>query len=331
MKIFVTGATGYIGAYLVKKLAEQGHTVHALVRSPEKAKNIAHPNIQFFKGDILDKASIEKAMEGCEQVYHLAAFAKVWAKEVKTFFDMNVVATNLILDAAIKFGIKRVVVTSTAGVFGASLSGTITETSARDLDFFNEYESSKALSESKIKDYVINGLDVVIVSPTRVYGPFLFGKTESITQLIEKFVLGKWRFIPGDGSKTGNYIFVEDVVDGHLLAMEKGKRGHTYILGGTNHDYNEFFQTISDVSGVKRKMIHMPIGLQMLFSRLQMTKTWFGKEPLITPKWIAKGKYDWHVSPQKAIDELGLKPTSLKDGIKLTVDWLRSNRSNQGG
>lgn len=329
MKVFVTGGTGYIGAYLVKRLAEEGHTVHALVRSPEKAKQIAHPNVILFKGDILDKESIEKAMEGCDQVYHLAAFAKVWAKEVKTFFNLNVVATNLILDAAIKYHVKKVVVTSTAGVFGASISGIISEKSGRDLDFFNEYESSKALSESKIKDYVISGLDVVIVSPTRVYGPFLFGKTESITQLIEKFVLGSWRFIPGDGTKIGNYVFVEDVVEGHLLAMEKGKKGNTYILGGPNHTYNEFFKTVSDISGVKRKMIHMPIGLQMLFSRLQLVKTWFGKEPLITPKWIAKGKYDWEVSPQKAIDELGLQPKSLEDGVKITVDWLKNK--NQGG
>ncbi len=324
MKIFVSGATGYIGAYLVKKLAEQGHTVHALVRSPEKAKNISHTNIHFFKGDVLDIASIEKAMQGCDQAYHLAAFAKVWAKDVKTFFDMNVVATNNILDAAIKFNVTRVVVTSTAGVFGASLHGkTITETSARDLDFFNEYESSKALSESKIKDYVIDGLDVVIVSPTRVYGPFLFGKTESVTQLIEKFVLGKWRFIPGDGKKTGNYVFVEDVVEGHILAMEKGRKGHTYILGGPNHDYNEFFAKISEISGVKRKMIHMPLGLQMLFARMQLMKTWFGKEPVITPKWIAKGKYDWHVSPDKAMNDLGLKPHSLEEGLIKTIDWLR--------
>lgn len=329
MKIFITGGTGYIGAHLIKKLIEQGNTIHALVRSVDKAKQIEHPNVILFQGDILDKESIEKAIKGCDQVYHLAAFAKVWAKEVKTFFYLNVVATNLILDAAVKFNVKRVVVTSTAGVFGASLSGTITEKSARDLDFFNEYESSKALSESKIKDYVIAGLDVVIVSPTRVYGPFLFGKTESITQLIEKFVLGKWRFIPGDGKKTGNYVFIDDVVEGHILAMEKGRIGNTYILGGTNHDYNEFFKIISNVSGVKRKMIHMPIGLQMAFSRIQLMKTWFGKEPLITPKWIAKGKYDWHVTPQKAIDELGLKPISMEEGIKKTVEWLKEK--NQGG
>ncbi|HOZ96249.1 MAG TPA: SDR family oxidoreductase [Niabella sp.] len=324
MKIFVTGATGYIGSHLVKKLSEQGHTIHALVRSLEKSKHIHFSNILFFQGDILDASSIEKAMEGCDQVYHLAAFAKVWAKDAKTFFDINVLATNHILDAAKKHKIIRVVVTSTAGVFGATLPNqTITENSVRNFDFFNEYESSKAFSESKIKDYVIDGLDVVIVSPTRVYGPYLFGQPESVTQLIEKYVLGNWRFIPGDGSKIGNYVFVEDVVLGHILAMEKGKKGHTYILGGTNHDYNTFFAKLSKISGIKRKMIYMPILFQMAFARLQLIKTWLGKEPLITPKWIAKGKYDWHVTPQKAIDELGINLTSLDEGLKKTVEWLR--------
>jgi len=203
------------------------------------------------------------------------------------------------------------------------LPKTITENSVRNFDFFNEYESSKAFSESKIKDYVIDGLDVVIVSPTRVYGPYLFGQPESVTQLIEKYVLGNWRFIPGDGSKIGNYVFVEDVVLGHILAMEKGKKGHTYILGGTNHDYNTFFAKLSKISGIKRKMIYMPILFQMAFARLQLIKTWLGKEPLITPKWIAKGKYDWHVTPQKAIDELGINLTSLDEGLKKTVEWLR--------
>ncbi|MFZ5554862.1 MAG: SDR family oxidoreductase [Bacteroidota bacterium] len=325
MKYFVTGSTGYIGAHLLKQLTDSGHTVHALVRSPEKAKQICFTeNVKLFKGDITDPVSIDKAMEGCDYVFHLAAFAKVWAKNPKTFFDLNVVATNHVLDAAVRHGVKRTVVTSTAGVFGASLYGTITEKSSRDLDFFNEYESSKALSESKIKDYVIAGLDVVIVSPTRVYGPFLFGKTESVTMLVEKFVKGKWRMIPGDGTKVGNYVYVNDVISGHLLAMEKGQKGHTYILGGENHDYNGFFDTLKNVSGIKRKMIKMPLGVQMMFSRLQMMKTWFGKEPLITPKWIAKGKYDWRVSPQKAQDELGLKITSLEEGLRKTVEWVRS-------
>ena len=324
MKYFVTGATGYIGAHIVKQLSAQGHIVHALVRNPKKAEGIRFPNVVFFEGDITNTDSMRAAMKGCDYVFHLAAFAKVWTPNPRTYFDLNVNATVNLLYLAREHGIKRCVITSTAGVFGASSTGTITENSSRDFDFFNEYESSKALAESKIKDFVIGGLDAVIVSPTRVYGPYVFGDPEAVTLLIKKYALGNWRFLPGDGSKEGNYVYVDDVVQGHLLAMEKGMRGHTYILGGTNHSYSEFFSVLSAASNIKRTLIPMPIALQRAFANIQLAKTWFGGEPLLTPKWVAKGKYDWRVSPQKAVDDLGLNITPLQAGLQKTVDWLRN-------
>ena len=322
MSIFITGGTGYIGAHLLKKLTDAGEKIHVLVRSEKKATNIKHPNVTVFEGDIMNKESIKDAMQGCSTVYHLAAFAKVWAKDPKIYFDINVTATVNILEVAQELEVSKVIVTSTAGVYGASVSDDITETYVRDFDFFNEYESSKAISESRIKDFVIAGLDVSIVSPTRVYGPYLFGQPQSVTQLIHKYVKGNWRIIPGDGTKIGNYVFVDDVIDGHILAMEKGQKGHTYILGGENHDYNSFFKILAIESGIHRKMIKLPIGFQMLFSRIQLMKIPFGGTPLITPKWIAKGKYDWKVDANKAINELGLKVTSLQEGVKKTIDWV---------
>lgn len=322
MSIFITGGTGYIGAHLLKKLTDAGEKIHVLVRSEKKATNIKHPNVAIFEGDIMNKDSIRDAMQGCNKVYHLAAFAKVWAKDPKIYFDINITATVNILEVAQEIGVSKVIVTSTAGVYGASVSDDITETYVRDFDFFNEYESSKAISESRIKDFVIAGLDVSIVSPTRVYGPYLFGQPQSVTQLIHKYVKGNWRIIPGDGTKIGNYVFVDDVIDGHILAMEKGQKGHTYILGGENHDYNSFFKILANESGIHRKMIKLPIGFQMLFSRIQLMKIPFGGTPLITPKWIAKGKYDWKVDANKAINELGLKITSLQEGVKKTIDWV---------
>lgn len=322
MSIFITGGTGYIGAHLLKRLADSGEKIHVLVRSEKKATNIKHPNVAIFEGDIMNKDSIRDAMQGCNKVYHLAAFAKVWAKDPKIYFDINVTATVNILEVAQELEVSKVIVTSTAGVYGASVSDDITETYVRDFDFFNEYESSKAISESRIKDFVIAGLDVSIVSPTRVYGPYLFGQPQSVTQLIHKYVKGNWRIIPGDGTKIGNYVFVDDVIDGHILAMKKGQKGHTYILGGENHDYNSFFKILAIESGIHRKMIKLPIGFQMLFSRIQLMKIPFGGTPLITPKWIAKGKYDWKVDANKAINELGLKVTSLQDGVKKTIDWV---------
>lgn len=329
MVYFVSGATGYIGSWLVKRLVADGHAVHALVRDFSRAKAIEGPGVRLFKGDVLDDVSIRMAMRGADGVFHLAAFAKVWAPDPKTYFDLNVVATMKILDAARDLGVRRTVVTSTAGVFGASVHQTITEKSARDLDFFNAYESSKALGESKIKDYVIDGLDVVIVSPTRVYGPTLVEQCEAVTLMIEKFVLGSWRIIPSDGRKIGNYVYIDDVVNGNMLAMEKGKKGHTYILGGTNHDYNEFFNVLKKVSGIQRRMIYVPIWIQMLFARFQLVKIALGGQPLITPKWISKSRYDWKVDPSKAIQELGFTITPLEEGLRKTVAWIISKNKNR--
>jgi farnesol dehydrogenase len=323
MSVFVTGATGYIGAHLVKKLADDGEKVHVLVRSLSKAKHIQHPNIIPFEGDILNRSSVQCAMKGCNEVYHLAGFAKVWTKDPREFFEINVEATVNILEVARKLNVSKVVFTSTAGVFGPSIDGDINEDYLRHVDFFNEYESSKALTESKIKDFIIEGMDVTIVSPTRVYGPYLFGKPESVTLLIDLYVNRSWRLIPSDGTKVGNYIYIDDVVNGHIMAMKKGRKGQTYILCGENHDFNAFFSMLAEESKIRRMMIRLPIGLQMVFSRFQMLKVLFGGTPLITPKWISKGYYDWCVNSSKAKDELGLNITTLKEGIRRTVEWAR--------
>lgn len=323
MNILITGATGFIGAHLTLRLANMGHKVHALVHHTVAHSPIEHPNVVIFKGDVLDKNSIEEAMKGCEQVYHLAAFVKPWAKQKRLYFIINVIGTNNVLDIAKKQNIQRVVVTSSATVFGTSINGVVTEKTSRNMPFFNNYESSKAYSESKIKDYVINGLDVVIVSPTRVYGPPLTGQTEAITKLIYLFLYKRWRIIPGDGSKIANYIFVDDAVNGQILAMEKGKKGETYILGGENYDYNQFFNTLRKETGINRKMIYVPIWLQLVYARFQLIKTWFGKEPTITPNWVSKSLYDWEVSADRAKKELGLTTTSLEEGVRKTVEWLK--------
>src|SRR6478752_4105432 len=120
MKIFITGATGYIGNNLAKRLADEGHLVHALNRSSHKSALLDHENIKLFKGDITDPASVKNAMQNCEQVYHLAAYARVWAKDPSTYFKLNVEGTQHVLDAAKELGINDIVVTSTAGVLGPS-------------------------------------------------------------------------------------------------------------------------------------------------------------------------------------------------------------------
>jgi len=324
MRFFVTGSTGFIGYHLVNSLIEQGHDVNALCRSEQKAAALP-PAVKVFYGGIADRDILSGGMENCDFVFHLAAFAKVWAKDSGIYYDINVRGTNNVLDAAIEKGIKRVVVVSTAGVYGASFDGLVTEDFIRKKDFFNEYEGSKALSESFIKDYVLEGLDVVIVSPTRVYGNYFFGEPASVSLLIKRYCEGKWRLMPGPADKIGNYVFVGDVVEGMKLAMLKGKAGRTYILGGENHSYRSFFNVLSDVTGIKRSLFSVPVIIGTAFAYIQlMAAVWFGREPLVTPKWIAKARYHWKVSSERAVKELGYSITPLDEGIIKTLagsDW----------
>lgn len=326
MKIFVSGSTGSIGAHLVKMLSERGHTVHCLVRSLDKAKNLDFPNIIPFPGDITDKNSIDKAMKGCRQAYHVAAIAKVWAKDSGIFYKINVEGTINVLQSALDHSIEKVVVTSTAGIYGPSLNGIITEEKVRDIDIFNEYEGSKAMAELRIKDFVIkHDLNVVIVSPTRVYGPFIFGEPSSTTILVDKYVNHSWRIIPGTGKELGNYVYIEDVALGHILAMEKGLKGETYLLGGDNYDLETIYSKLAKITGIKRKMFKAPLWIQIVMAKVQLLMAeWFGKEPIFTPKWVAKGRYNWELSADKAKRELGLPVTPIDEGLLKTVEYVKS-------
>jgi NAD+-dependent farnesol dehydrogenase len=328
IKVFISGGSGSIGSHLVRELADRGHIIHTLVRSIDNSKELLYKNVVLFEGDIKDPSSIDKAMAGCQQAYHLAAFAKVWSRNTGDFYDINVGGTINILDSAYKNGVQKVVVTSTAGVFGPSIQNIVNEDKIRDIDLFNEYEGSKLAMESKIKDYIIQkGMNIVIVSPTRVYGPCLFGQPNSVTLMIDKYVNGNWRIYPGTGKEIGNYIYIDDVVQGHILAMEKGVNGKAYILAGENHDYVSFYTILSNITGKKRKMIRIPNWVQICFAKYQLFKAIYLKTtPEITPKWISKGRYNWEVSPEKAVVELGILITPLSQGLKNTVDYLLKSK-----
>ena len=146
-KIFITGSTGYIGQLLVNKLLKEGNTVHALMRNLKKSPFKPHPNLIPLKGDVLDYSALLKGMKGCTFVYHLAAYAKSWARNSDTFYQVNVMGTNNLLEVAKLLGVEKVVVTSTCSVLGPSDDIPLEESSSRELPFFNHYEKSKHLVE----------------------------------------------------------------------------------------------------------------------------------------------------------------------------------------
>ena len=325
MNIFISGATGFIGEKLALRLAGEGHIVHALYRSEEKAKKLIHPNIKLFKGDILNTESIKPAMNNCEQVYHVAAFTDVWAKNREFIFNLNVRATEIILELALNLGVEKLVFTSTAGIYGPSVDGIVNEMTLRKTDYFVEYERTKAIAEEKVKEYVSKGLNCVIVNPTRVYGPGELSKSNSVTIMIKSFAAGKWRIIPGDGKSIGNYVFIDDVAEGHILAMEKGKPGECYILGGTNLSYIEFFEVLKNQTGRRHFMLKLPLFFMLMVSYLAIfvTKT-FRIKPFITPGLVKKFNYNWNVSSEKAIKELNYRPVNFSEGVKQTLKWLKA-------
>lgn len=327
MRVFITGATGYIGANLALKLANAGHTVHALVRNPEKATLLNHPNIRFFRGNILDTESIHKAIHSCEAVFHLAAYARVWAKTPATYFEINVEGTKNILKAALEAGVRKMVYTSTAGVIGPSDGQPSSEDTTRMVDFFNEYESSKLISENWALYYLKKGLSTVIVYPPRVYGPGVMSESNAVSKLIEQYISGKWKLMPGDGLRTGCYAYIDDVTDGHIKALESGVPGERYILGGENVDYHQLFKLIRKHSGMDQKLYKVPMPLMLAFGQMQVLKYHLtGSPPLLTPSWVKKYLYDWSLSSEKAVKDLQYKITPLDEGIHQTVEWLKNKK-----
>lgn len=327
MKIFITGATGYIGAKLALTLAKKGHQVYALVRNSSKTGIIDHKNIQCFPGDLSDKKSIGKAMMDCEGVFHLAAYARVWSKNPEKYFIENVQGTVNILESALKNSIKKFVYTSTTGVIGPSEENSADENNTRKIDFFNEYESSKAMAETKVREFSGQGLHAVIVSPPRVYGPGLLSQSNAVTILIKKYINGQWRIMPGNGTGMGSYAYIDDVVNGHIQAMELGKAGEKYILGGVNASYKELFNTIRKISQTNYKLFRLPFFIVQSFAHFQhLMAITIDKEPSITPKWTRKYLYDWSLSSEKAKAEIGYHITPLEEGLKKTIDWLRSTK-----
>jgi len=326
MKIFVSGATGFIGARLVKRLADEGAVVHALYRTESKAAQIRElPGVVLFKGDLMDRPSLRAAMEGCETAYHTAAFAKAWTRDPEMIFRLNVDGALLVVESARECGVKRVVVTSTAGILGPSAKEPVHESTPAPRSFFTLYEESKHRMEQKLLSRAEKRPEIVIVNPTRVFGPGLLSESNSMTVMIDRYMKGRWRLLPGDGRSLGNYVFVEDVVTGHILAMEKGKAGERYVLGGENVTYRQLFDHIREASGVDKKLLPVPYPLMITVAVvMQLFARVTGIPPLIVPGLIRKYNHNWIVSSEKAIRELGYQPAGLQQGIRQTVDWLRS-------
>ncbi len=342
---FVTGATGFIGLRLVRALVERGERVRALVRRFRGAflphcdidghHPLEHPAVELAAGDITEPDSLSHAMRGCSQVYHLAGYAKNWAPDPTVYYKVNVQGLLNVLKAAKQTGVKRIVWTSTQLTCGPTLPGELAteETLPADGSYWTDYQRSKRQAELlAVEAAQRENAPVVIVCPTRVYGPGNLSESNSATRLIDLYDRGRFPFLPNLGRNIGNWVFIDDVVRGLLSAMEKGRCGEKYILGGENASLKEFCQVVGRVSGRRRFQIPLFGFSTLVFAYVQQfLADYLSVYPTITPGWARIFFADWPCTSRKAEIELGYQVTPLETGIRLTYQWLQHTRQLRSG
>ena len=286
-------------------------------------------DIRIFEGEILCASDLLPALESCEVVYHLASRVSPWEKDPGIYHRINVQGTRILLDACLQQGVRRVLVSSSCGIFGPSRNKqAVFEGTPLPDEGLDYYESSKREQAQVARSYIEKGLEVVVVYPTRVFGPGIESFGNVVTRIIRGALDGVWRMIPGSGKNIGNYIYVDDAARGMILAMEKGVSGQDFILGGQNASYDELFEMVQTLAGRKVRLYRIPYPLMYLAGRLEEWRAaWTGKRPLLTTHGARKYTSDWIVSTRKIRQDLGFRPTPLTDAIRMTIaDKLPGSR-----
>jgi nucleoside-diphosphate-sugar epimerase len=244
MKYFVTGATGFVGGVLAKKLREQGHDVHASVRDPDKAKDLRAIGVKFFQGDVTDKESMREAMRGVDGVFHVAGWYKIGVRDKTDAEKVNVHGTRNVLGLMQELNIPKGVYTSTCAINSDTHGKVVDESYEFHGQHISEYDRTKAAAHEIAKEFIARGLPLVIVMPGLVYGS---GDTSTLRENIVSFLKGQLPAVP---DQTGFcWAHVDDIAQGHILAMERGKIGETYMIAGEPHTTVEAFKLASQITG----------------------------------------------------------------------------------
>lgn len=331
MSVLVTGGTGFLGRQLVKELCALDEDIHLLARESSRVKDIGNKRLKIFSGDVTDIAAIGRAMKGCKTVFHLASLVKAWVRDSKEFYRVNVDGLANVMECAREANVTKFVYTSSFIALGPSNGKINTEETIHDPDHIhNHYERSKYLAQQRVSEYLDKGLPVITVCPCVVYGPGEITEGNLVVRIMLDFLKQKIPGMLGDGSKLWNYVYISDVVRGHLLAMKKGRVGQSYILGGENVSMGNFFTLLETLSGVKAPRRRIPFWIAKMSAICEeLVACISGKTPKHTPSTIEIYKHDWAFSSEKAKRELGYTYIPLHEGLKQTLDWIYKEIAQQ--
>ena len=324
MKAFVTGATGFIGASIVRELLKDGCEVRVLARPGSDRRNLAGLDIEIREGDLGDRDALIRGLSGCHTLFHAAADYRLWTRTPQAMYDANVKGPRTILSAALAAGLEKVVYTSSVGTLGNPGDGT-PGTEATPVDFsqmVGDYKKSKFLAERAAESYLEKGLPLVIVNPSTPVGPMDIKPTPT-GKIIVDFLNGK---MPAYLETGLNLMDVEACARGHILAARKGRIGEKYILGNRNLTLARIFAMLSDITGLKAPRVKLPY-YPILFAAYanQALSALTGREPLIPLAGVQMAAKFMYFDPAKAVAELGLPLTPVEASLERAVAWFRSN------
>jgi len=322
MTTLVTGATGLVGSAVMRRLVSLGRRTRVLIRSGSDMANLQGLDVEVVSGSLTDNDSLFRAVEGCDALIHVAADYRLWVPDPAPMMAVNVEGTRLIMRAALEAGVKRIVHTSSVATLGLTDDGTPADeaTSSTEADMIGPYKQSKFLAEELVREMAAAGLPAVIVNPSTPIGPGDVRPTPTGRVIVEA-ANGR---MPAYVDTGLNIVHVDDVAEGHLLALEKGRVGERYILGGEDRPLGWILAEIARICGRRPPRVRLPHAAVLpIAAGAEAWARLTGREPFATVDGVRMAKKWMYFSSAKARAELGYTWRPASEALADAVAWFR--------
>jgi farnesol dehydrogenase len=319
--LLLTGATGYLGSGIARELVARRQPFRVLVRNPNRLGfDPAASRCEVALGDLRDRETLHSALEGVDAVIHTAALVKMWVRDRCDFRRVNVEGLQNLLEAAEHAGVQRVIYTSSFLALGPSADVLAGERQRNPGPYSDAYEESKAQALDWLRGEGLRRFPVTVIFPGVIYGPGPQTEGNLVGGMIDQYLAGKFPGLLGSGEQRWSFAFIANVVNAHLAALEKGKPGEEYVLGGDNRSLNDFFSVLADFTHVRHRVRHIPFVVGKMVGALERARARaFGHFPQLTPGVVEIFKHDWVYSSLKAIRDLDYWPAPLEEGLLKTL------------
>ena len=325
MLAFVTGATGFVGSHVARALAAQGADLRLLVRSGSDLRNVRELQAEQVIGDLRDAASLKKSVAGCDVVFHVAADYRLWVRDPEEMYRSNVEGTKAILEAARESRVRRVVYTSSVATMGFQSNGYLAneESPVSLANMIGPYKRSKFMAEEIAIAAGRSGMDVVVVNPTTPVGERDIKPTPT-GRIVVDFLKKKFPAYVDTGL---NLVDVGECARGHVAALEQGRSGERYILGGENLTLKQILDKLAVITGLPSPKIKVPYVVALATGVVDQVVTGYirHREPRATIDAVRMGRKKMFVSSGKAERDLGWKTVPVDAALRRAVAWFQAN------